>query len=391
MIYNSYFYNTGQVVQKQRIHIISFQVPYPADYGGAIDVYYKAKALKESGYNVVLHTFAYGGRGYGNALREIADEVYIYKRNTGIMSLLSFMPYIVKSRDSKELLDNLLNDDAPILFEGAHTTYLLSSPLLKERKKLVRAHNIESDYYRYLATASHSIPKKIFFILESWKLKLYEFRLQHADTIFAITAKDKEKLHRMCPSTDVELLPCFHNGTFGASTGKQRGKGDFILYNGNLSVEENIKAVLYLIEKVAPFTEGAHWIFAGSNPSERIMKAAGRIENAEVIANPSHEEMQQLVHDAAANALITFQATGIKLKLLNTLCNGGHCIVNNKMVEGSGLDHLCTIANNADEIIAAVNNLKEKKITQAEIEKRHAVLLEQYDNNRNIQIISRHL
>ena len=30
----------------KKIHVISFQVPYPPNYGGAIDVYYKLQSLK---------------------------------------------------------------------------------------------------------------------------------------------------------------------------------------------------------------------------------------------------------------------------------------------------------------------------------------------------------
>ena len=29
-----------------KLHVVSFQVPFPPDYGGVIDVYYKLKALK---------------------------------------------------------------------------------------------------------------------------------------------------------------------------------------------------------------------------------------------------------------------------------------------------------------------------------------------------------
>ena len=42
-----------------KLHVVSFQVPFPPDYGGLIDVYYKLKALKEAGCSVVLHTYRY--------------------------------------------------------------------------------------------------------------------------------------------------------------------------------------------------------------------------------------------------------------------------------------------------------------------------------------------
>ena len=373
------------------IHIVSFQVPYPADYGGAIDVFYKAMALKKAGYRITLHTFAYDNREYSNALLEIADNIHLYKRNTGILKLFSPLPYIVKSRESDELLANLLKDDAPILFEGAHTTYYLSSPQLKERKKFVRTHNIESDYYKQLATASHSIYKKLFFLSESWKLKHYEPKLSQADILFAITEKDKEELKKICPATTVELLPCFHNGRFEDMYSQETGTGDYVLYNGNLSVEENIKAALFLIEDVAPRTNGVKWIFAGKNPSERIIRAAGDRGNIEIVANPSDEAMSALIRHAAVNVLITFQATGIKLKLLSTLCNGGHCIVNSKMIEGSKLENLCTVADSAQEIISAIESIAKRRITREEIENRKQALLEIYDNDKNIRILTKYL
>lgn len=379
------------MANKQKIHIISFQVPYPADYGGAIDVYYKAKALKQAGYSIILHTFAYNGREYDKALLDIADEVFLYKRHSGFFKLLSTLPYIVKTRQSDELLSNLMKDDAPILFEGAHTTYLLSSPLLKDRRKFVRTHNIESDYYKHLANASRSIFKKIFFFSEYCKLSHYEPQLKHADILFAITQKDKKALERMCPETIVELLPCFHSGTAENRQTDNIEKKDYILYNGNLSVDENIKATLFLIEEVAPFVKDKKWIIAGKNPSRHIIKAAAKTQNVTIVANPTHNEMEKLVSQASINVLITFQATGIKLKLLNTLYHGGHCIVNAKMVEDSNLDSLCTVANSAQEIISAINQLMGKAITKEDMEKRKKVLQEMYDNNRNIQILSRHL
>ena len=375
----------------KRIHIVSFQVPYPADSGGVIDVYYKAKALKDAGYNVVLHSYAYHGRENCSELQEIADEVYTYKRKTGLRSLLSFTPYIVNSRKSDELLLNLLKDDAPILFEGAHTTALLSSPLLKGRKKFVRTHNVESEYYRELARASTSPFKKLFFIMESWKLKRYEPELKDADILFTITDKEKKTFESICPGTKVELLPCFHNGLSSEVAAENIGKGGYILYNGNLCVDENIKAALFLINEVAVATEGTKWIIAGNTPAGSLYEAAERAGNVEIIANPTNDEMTRLITGAAVNILTTFQATGIKLKLLGTLYKGGYCIVNDKMIESTGLDALCTIANTPIEMRDAIIRLTRTEISTEEIAERRKVLFEKYDNNRNITILTSHL
>ena len=44
------------------LHVVSFQVPFPADYGGVIEVFYKLRALKQAGVDVILHCFCYKGR-----------------------------------------------------------------------------------------------------------------------------------------------------------------------------------------------------------------------------------------------------------------------------------------------------------------------------------------
>ena len=70
-----------------KLHVVSFQVPFPPDYGGLIDVYYKLKALKEAGYSVVLHTYRYGVDEQPDLLK-VADTVYYYERLTGWLLIL---------------------------------------------------------------------------------------------------------------------------------------------------------------------------------------------------------------------------------------------------------------------------------------------------------------
>ena len=48
-----------QSAPRLRIHVVSLQVPFPPDYGGVIDIYYKLKAFRAAGYEVYLHTYQY--------------------------------------------------------------------------------------------------------------------------------------------------------------------------------------------------------------------------------------------------------------------------------------------------------------------------------------------
>ena len=43
------------------LNIVSFNIPYPANYGGVIDVYYKLEALRACGVKLILHCSACTG------------------------------------------------------------------------------------------------------------------------------------------------------------------------------------------------------------------------------------------------------------------------------------------------------------------------------------------
>ena len=76
------------------------------------------------------------------------------------------------------------------------------------------------------------------------------------------------------------------------------------------------------------------------NPPATLLEAAASYPNIKIEANPSNERMDYLTHEAQIHMLITFQDTGLKLKLLNSLFGGRHTIVNQEMVTGSGLEAL---------------------------------------------------
>jgi hypothetical protein len=101
--------------------------------------------------------------------------------------------------------------------------------------------------------------------------------------------------------------------------------------------------------------------------------------NITVIANPDDKELDQLIQDAQVNLLYTAQSTGIKLKLLHSLFGGRHCLVNREMVEGTGLSHLCHLANQPHEMVSSLEELMHQPFTDKQINERKTALLD-YSN-----------
>ncbi len=351
-----------------KIHVVSFQVPYPADYGGAIDVFYKLKALREKGYEVILHTYVYGDRHEEPVLEELCNEVYYYRRKTGCCKQLSTLPYIVITRDSKQLLKDLCKDDAPIVFEGLHTCYYLDHPALAHRKKIVRMHNVEHRYYWRLAQQSGWNWRTIYYAIESWRLRCFEHQLQHADLICAITKADMQALEHIVPGKKIIHLPVFFDAEFPADT---MPTDPFVLYHGNMAVEENQRAVEYIFRYIAPRCPDVKFVVAGRNPKFKNVP-----NNVQIIDSPSDEQLDKLLRTARIHLMLTFQPTGIKLKLLNTLVRGnGHIIANHDMLYGHSLGRFCTRADKAEDIVEAVYDLISTDLPAKELEKRQAYLL----------------
>lgn len=362
----------------QHLHIVSFDIPYPANYGGVIDVFYKAQALTAKGIKVHLHCFEYN-REHSGELKKLFHRVHYYKRDISKRQLFKSIPYIVSSRFSEALVQNLLKDDYPILLEGLHTSGLLEEARLNGRKRIVRTHNIEHEYYLNLAKVESDLFKKYYFYNESAKLKRYEKILKKSDLLLSISKNDEDYFSSRYKH--VEFIPAFHPFKKVESL---TGKGEYVLYHGNLSVAENSNAAKFLVNNVFNDLDIPLKI-AGLNPPAQLRNLLNATPNVELISNPDDETLHELIKNAHINISVTAQKTGLKLKLLNTLYNGRFCLVNDKMLSGSDLDELCIIANDQGSMKRKIKSLFKQNFTAQKIEDRKQKLGTIYNNGHNVE------
>lgn len=359
------------------LNIVSFDVPSPPNYGGVIDVFYKIKALHKLGVNIHLHCFEYG-RTKQEELKQYCKEIYFYKRKTGVIQQFSFLPYIIFSRRNQKLLSHLNSNEYPILFEGLHTTYYLLKGHFQNRTILFRSHNIEHDYYSSLAKREGNFIKKIYFHKESILLKKALNKLPSHVIIGAISQADQEYLSRFFERTF--WLPPFHSNE---SIQSKIGIGKYVLYHGNLSVSENIEIAEQLIEQFA--NQKLNLVIAGKNPVDYLTTLISQVENITLIADPSNLDMQNLIQDAHLILLPTNQATGIKLKLIESLYQGRFCIANRAMVDQTQLESLVHFTES--EFYAVSLRLMDQVFSQEEIKKRISILDQHYSNKKNSKLI----
>ncbi len=362
----------------KHIHIVTHDVPWPVDFGGMFDLFYKIKNLHEIGVHVHLHCFT-NKRAEQTMLNRYCETVNYYPRDTSFKSFSFKIPFIVKSRSSTALLENLQKDNYPILLEGIHCTYLLYKMKLEGRKVMVRLHNVEYLYYNQLALHEDNLFKKLYYQFESFLLKKYEQRIGQLADIITLSKKDASDYKDVLNAKNVLFLPVFLQWN---DVNSPLNCGTFCLYQGNLEINENDKAATWLLENVFNTLE-IPFVIAGKNPSKALQKKAHVKPYTCIVVNPSDYEMQDMINKAQINILPSFNKTGIKLKILNALYNGRHCVVNLKAIDKSDLMRICHISNDAEEMKNKINELFKQPFTQEEINRRKELLNIKFNNIKN--------
>lgn len=361
------------------LHIVTHDVPWPADYGGVVDLYWKIKTLHSLDVAVHLHCFTQG-RPPQPELEKYCASVNYYQRDKSVRRFSFRIPFIVSSRISSELVTNLQKNNYPVLLEGIHCSWYLYKDLLPGRKVIVRLHNAEFEYYRQLARHEKNTLKRLYFLHESRLLKKYERRLANKAQFLAVSEQDEALYRQTFKAVQINYLPVFIPWTMVAG---HEGRGFFCLYHGNLSVNENEEAACWLMDEVFAST-GIPFVIAGKDPSPALQEKVDRQGNTCLVSNPSDKELNDLIGKAQIHVLPSLNKTGIKLKLLNAVFNGRHCLVNQAAVEGSGLEPYCHIASGAEAFTGKIKELFEEPFTEQEQQNRQG-LLQQYNNTANAE------
>lgn len=362
----------------KHLHIVTHDVPWPADHGGVIDIFYTLKALHAQDVNIHLHCFTQG-RAPQEELEKYCSSVQYYPRKKNSNSFSLQIPLIVNSRVNEALLANLQQDNYPILLEGIHCSYYLYQGLLTGRKVIIRLFNTEYAYYQQLAVHEKHLFKKLYYLHESRLLKKYEKAIAGKATLLALSKQDAELYQQDFNAPDIHFLPPFLPFTMAVC---KTGNGSFCLYHGNLAINENEKAATWLLQHV--FNKvSIPFVIAGKNPSKQLEKLAHEQQHTCLVANPSDKEMQDMIAKAHIHVLPSFNKTGIKLKLLNAFFNGRHCLVNKAAVAGSGLEDHCQLADDAVSFQQKIEALYTVPFTEEETERRQGLLQTIYNNDAN--------
>lgn len=359
------------------LHLVSFDNPYPANYGGAIDVFYKIKALKENGIQVILHCFTKGDLTAHDELLKVVRTVNFYKTSTPYLSLFSAVPYSVMCRTNTELLHNLKAVEAPILFESLKTTFLVANHDLDNEKVFLRLHNNEELYYKGLSKSISNIFKKVIFYAEGIKFNKFNNFYKKYNQVFTLSQLETNYIKKH--TSTVSYIPVFHGNK---EITPLSNKGEFCFYHGDLAIADNLKVVKFLI-KIFKSLPHIKLVIASSKAEKKVKEWIGKQENVNFEKLTSDEHLSQFFKKAHINIAWSFQPSGTKLKVINSLYKSRFSIINNNIVDDSRILDCCTLVNSMEELKEAIEELMQKEYTKEIYNARKINLLDCLDDNAN--------
>lgn len=364
-------------MSEKKLHIICFDNPYPASYGGVIDVFYKIKALHQLGVKINLHCFVDQIPKDTSVLKSLTENCYFYKRNKSVRNFFSKKPFSVASRKHNMLVKNLNKDGADILFEGLQSTAVLRARCFKDRNLYLRLHNLENNYYKGLLHSETNLLKKLLFYIEARKYNYYLKNLAEFCCVFTLSAFETSAVNNLY--NNAEYIPVFH-GNLNLSEISEFG--EYAFYNGDLRISDNKKAVDFLID-VFQTVENYPLIVASSLENSSLQKRCEELKNVKYVVIKDNDHLSKLSQNAHINVMLSFQESGTKLKAVNALFQSRHCIINANMLDDVQLRSLCTVVETKNEYVAAIENLKNTPFKDSD--RRNLVLTRVLNDNQNAQ------
>lgn len=362
--------------------VVMNDLPFPADSGGKIDFFYKLNALVDAGHTVML-VASYSDKSIVEncrvELEKLNIRVFLYPRKKTIFSILSYVPYYVRSsrlsKSELKLISDFFSDISVDVMIIDHLNSLLVSQQLNEmispKRTVYRAHNIEFKFIKKQFFSSKvSLIKRAILGFDIIKMFFYEpISLKRFKHIAAISQREMVFFKSVNEQCDVFWLPPFFNvdvkldydqldheekAIFKKIKSSLAGK-KIILFVNNFSNGFNVDAVSWFINHVWPAMKcddpNLHFIIAGKEAGNYITQLEG------VTVVNGFDSVAPYMLLAELVVILTFGKDGVKLKLLEAIAYNKKVVSTREGVLGSGLESIIPASSNSADFVSLCSSV----------------------------------
>jgi hypothetical protein len=161
-----------------KILIASMAFPYPPNFGGAYDVYWRIRQLSALGHDIEL-VYCEKNKPTKDRIEHMSNYLsrqYFVKRKNKLIDFFSHLPLQVLSRKEIQNIEFKSKYDL-LVVEGDYVSSILKNKTLEFQKNILRIHNDEKEYFYSLYKSESNLLKKVYFLFESIKFKYYSKKL----------------------------------------------------------------------------------------------------------------------------------------------------------------------------------------------------------------------
>jgi len=320
-----------------KIAVVSGFIPSPPIFGGAIDVWERIKGLKALGHEVDLIVTE-----KVNPTQKQLDEIALHtrrfffvRRENKLTQLFSNLPLQFLSRKGLSTI-NINESYDLVILESEFCWAITLNKSITYKNIVIRVHNIESHYFKMLGKSSNSLKQKIYYKLETSKIKrMSALVFQKADRLWFISKDD-------LISTNVQnksvFMPFPINEHMITPTEKS---GNNVVFMGSLFMQNNTYGLDWYLKNVHPILIAKipdyHFYIIGSlkeDCKESTDKYRNLTQVTFVVNAPCLKQYYQLAK-VFVNPM--FHGSGVKVKSVNALINGVPLVSTKVGAEGIGL------------------------------------------------------
>ncbi|MCC9166593.1 glycosyltransferase [Pontibacter harenae] len=379
----------------KKILIVSPSFPYPANYGGGVDIWRRIISLVKMGNKVDLIATVKDlpNKEDLDYVKNFVDKVYLISRENKIIDLFSMFPLQVKSRQKlKELVLNDLYDIT--LLEGDYVGLILENKSLKSTHLVLRSHNDEKEYFKKLALSSDALLNSLYYFSEFIKFKFYtkKILLKKIKNILFISFTEFSSFNNQEKKDQYQSV--FLPTPIDKKEFKTRElKGNTVVFVGSLFMPNNQEAILWYLKNVHPGLVSVpdyKFLIIGSTRGHDISTFENKLNNYKSIEY--HIDVTNLEYIYERSSVFVnpmLNGAGVKIKSINAIIEGLPLVSTRVGIEGTGLingQHYLE-ANSPNEFKSSIKKLlmsttERKKIAAYAqrflIEHNHDLILDEF-------------
>ncbi len=316
-----------------KILIIDEEFPFPLNTGKRIRTFHLTKFLARS-HDVSY--LAYGSFGQKDFESALENKIGLYaveppfRGKSGlrfylklIANLASPLPYIVTSHYSIEFEDRLqeiVNKGEFDVVICEWTPYSIFLKDLDSVKKIIVAHNIESDIWNRYQAEERNLFRRWYISVQWKKVERFERDCYHwVDGATAVSRADADRIREFGVNYPVEIV---ENGvdTRYFEPGMDETEPDTLVFTGSMDWRPNQDAAVYFVERILPLIRkrapSAEAYFVGRNPSASVR----RLEKTKgVTVTGTVDDVRPYLRRAAVYVVPLRIGGGSRIKILEAL------------------------------------------------------------------------